>query len=67
MKLNPIKTEDGKLTVTFQGETFAIEAGQEKITINGVNFTIDNPAPEESAKEELAEKKPKSRKNNRKN
>lgn len=56
MKLEPMvtATDEGAASyaVEFQGQTYAVNPGQERIKINGVNFQIDTtgyaPAEEPS-------------------
>lgn len=57
MKLEPmvIATDEGTAyyAVEFQGQTYEVNPGQERIKINGVNFQIDTTgyAPEEPEEE----------------
>lgn len=65
MKLLPFtsKTEEGTAGyfVEFLGKTYPVDPGQDRITINGVNFPIATEAYK-PAKQDEEEDKPKSKK-----
>lgn len=65
MKLEPmvIAKDEGTAyyAVEFQGQTYEVNPGQERIKINGVNFQIDTTgyaSAEEPVAEEISEPEP---------